>query len=67
MSNLIECDSCKRKMFADSRTPKGEYHSIFIDQQYGYHLCRECYNAFMRNILKMRWDEDEEQWKDSDN
>lgn len=59
---MVECDGCKSKMYTDARSDKGDYHSVWIDQERGYHLCRNCYNAFMRNILRKQWDDDIEAW-----
>ena len=66
MSDMIECDGCKKRMYADSRSDKGDYHEIWIDHRRGYDLCRECYNAFMRNILHLRWSDDEQDWVEGD-
>lgn len=62
MSHMILCDGCKKTMFADSRSEKGAYHDLWIDGYYHYHLCRICYDSMMRNILRMRWSEDEQQY-----
>lgn len=66
MSNMIMCDGCKKTMFADSRTPKGEFYNIFVNDQSSYDLCKNCFNAFMQDVLKRRWNEDEQQWEDGD-
>ena len=63
---MIECDGCKAKMYTDCRSEKGSYHSVWIDQTQGYHLCRICYEAFMRNILRHKWDEDDQCWVSAD-
>lgn len=62
MSSMIQCDSCKSLMFSDSRSEKGSYHEIWMDRQSQYHLCRVCFDAMMRNIFHMRYDEDEQQY-----
>lgn len=49
-------------MFEDSRTDKGEYHEVWIDHSYQYHLCRNCYTMFMEDVLRRTWCEDEQQW-----
>lgn len=66
MSNMIRCDGCKKIMFADSRSEKGAYHDLWIDRSYNYHLCRICYDSMMRNILHMRWSEDEQQYAEEE-
>lgn len=62
MSNMIMCDGCKRTMYADSRSDKGDYHEIWIDRSDGWHLCRDCYTHFMKDILHLVWSDDEEQF-----
>ena len=62
MSDMIQCDSCKKTMYADSRSSKGDYHSLWIDRTISYDLCRDCYDAMMRNIFHMVYDEDEQQY-----
>lgn len=48
MSEMIQCDKCKRLMYTDSREEeKGAYIKLKADDPlYGYstcHLCRSCY------------------------
>ena len=43
MSQMIECDACKKKMYADCRTEKGSYFDIWVDRSYQFHLCRTCF------------------------
>ncbi len=62
MSNMIQCDGCKKMMYADCRSDKGDYHEVWIDRSSSFHLCRACYDKFMRKILHMTWDEDEQQY-----
>lgn len=64
MSNMIRCDHCNRMMFEDSRSEKGDYHLIVIDQSYFYHLCRTCLALFKKDFLHMIWDEDDEEWRE---
>ena len=55
MSTMIQCDGCKYTMYDDSRSEKGDYHEIWIDRSHQYHLCRNCYNTFMSDILRRKW------------
>lgn len=64
MSRMIQCDGCKKNMYADSRSDKGDYHEMWIDQKDVYHVCRECYSAMMRNIFHLVWSEDNCQWEE---
>ena len=64
MSNMIQCDGCKKTMYADSRSSKGDYHEVWIDRSSSFHLCRVCYDKFMREILHMTWNDDEMQYVD---
>ena len=59
---MIQCDGCKYTMYDDSRSEKGDYHEIWIDRSHQYHLCRNCFNVFMEDILRRTWCEDESQW-----
>lgn len=52
MSNMVECDGCKKKMYTDSRSNKGDFHEIWVDHSYQFHLCRECWRKFLTDILK---------------
>lgn len=62
MSTMIECDSCKGKMYDDSRSNRGDYHELWIDRTYRYHLCRKCYDRMMQQIMHMVFDDDEQQY-----
>ena len=65
MANMIRCDGCKKLFYDDSRTEKGSYVSVSITDVCGhssYHLCRICFNAMMRNIFHMVWNDDEGQY-----
>ena len=35
-------------MYADSRSEKGAYHEIWIDRSDSYHLCKTCYDRFLK-------------------
>lgn len=49
MSDMIQCDSCKKMFYTDCRSEKGAYVLVKIDDPLcGYswvHLCRKCYRA----------------------
>lgn len=62
MSNMIRCDGCKYTMYDDSRSEKDDYHEVWIDRCYQYHLCRRCYQLFMEDVLRRVWDEDDMEW-----
>lgn len=63
MSRMIMCDGCEKTMFEDSRSEKGDYHEIWIDRSDSYHVCRECYEKFMTDVLHHKWSEDNCQWE----
>lgn len=63
MSNMIQCDGCKKMMYADSRSEKYDYREMWIDRSYQYHLCRECYRKFMETVLNMKWNDDNQQYE----
>ena len=55
MSEMIECDKCKKKMYKDSRSDKGSYCAMMIDHSSGisvYHLCRECHRRLLTEFLE---------------
>ena len=65
MSHMIQCDKCKKMMFADSRTPSGSYWDMKIQGKDGhstYHLCSICHRQllveFMRVITPEEYDEE---------
>ena len=62
MSTLIQCDCCKDLKYADSRSNEGDYHEIWIDRSYSYHLCRKCYASFMKDTLHLVWDDENMEW-----
>lgn len=47
MSQMIQCDECKKLMYTDSREDKGAYIKMTADDpMFGFstfHLCRKCY------------------------
>ena len=58
MSVMIECDSCKKKMYADvngksvySSKQGKEYHEILIDKEIVYHVCDKCYLKILQSHL----------------
>ena len=51
MSQMIECDACKKKMYADSRTEKGSYFDIWVDRSYNCHLCRTCFKERFGDVF----------------
>lgn len=67
MSSMIECDSCKKKMYADSRSAKGDYHEFWLDRSDQYHICRNCYENLMKNFFHLRWNSDDDQWEEIEN
>ena len=50
MSSMIQCDECKKLMYADSRSDKFKYIRIRIDDSYGHlttiHLCELCISKY---------------------
>lgn len=65
MSDMVQCDSCKQMFYTDSRTEKGAYVLIMIDDPlHGYsrvHFCRKCYGTKFPFML-----EEGEEVKDGD-
>lgn len=51
MSAMIECDSCKKKMYADSRSEKGAYHEIWIDRSDSVHICEDCRMKILKEFF----------------
>lgn len=51
MSNMIHCDCCGKNMWADSRSEKGVYHELWIDRSSSYHLCKDCYDEFLKHFF----------------
>ena len=66
MSKMIQCDGCKKLMYADSRSEKGAYCDLWIDGNSHFHLCRNCHKVMMEDIMHMHWDEDEQQFVDEE-
>lgn len=52
MSQMIECDACKKKMYADSRTEKGSYFVIWVDRSHDCHLCRTCFKQRLGDVFE---------------
>ena len=38
-------------MWADSRSEKGAYHELWIDRSSSYHLCKDCYDEFLKHFF----------------
>ena len=56
MSQMIEWDRCKKKMYADSRSDKGAWsvvNTTWIDGYSTLHLCRDCHSLFLIDFLKL--------------
>ena len=56
MSQRIQCDKCKKLMYADSRSPSGSYWHINIEGKDGfstYHLCSVCYRQLLTEFLRV--------------
>jgi len=66
MSSMIQCDSCKKVMYADSRSENGDYYEVCIDREYIYHLCRSCYAKLMITFLRKKWNKEDGCWEDAD-
>ena len=62
MSDMVECDSCKKKMYKDSRSEKGAYFDIWVNHERQCHLCRKCFKERLGDIFVDYFDEvDDEQ------
>lgn len=46
MSSMIRCDRCKKLMYGDSRSDKGDYYLISVNVQPCGHLCKDCFTKF---------------------
>ena len=57
MSKMIQCDSCKKMMYADARSKKGDFYELWINKSDNYHLCHLCYDAMMHNIFHKVFDD----------
>ena len=56
MSEMIECDKCKKKLYKDSRSNKGDYCKVGIDYWDGYssyHLCKVCFRQFYVEFTRL--------------
>lgn len=56
MSQIIECDRCKKKMYTDCRSHKGDWSTVNIDWIDGYstiHLCKDCHKLFLIEFMKL--------------
>lgn len=51
MSRMIQCDSCKKLMYEDSRSAKGDYHYVSVDMRDSYYLCRSCYKRLIKEFF----------------
>lgn len=55
MAQMIQCDKCKKLMYADSRSEKGDYCHIQIDYVDGHtslNLCKICHRQFITEFLR---------------
>ena len=73
MSNMILCDKCKKMMYADSRSDKGDYCTVKIDYIDGLstlHLCKVCHRQFLVNFTRIikpeEYDEEFGSWWDEE-
>lgn len=56
MSNMIQCDKCKKLMYPDSRSDKGDYCTIginYVDGHTTLHLCKVCHRQFMTEFVRI--------------
>ena len=55
MSSMIRCDKCKKMMYADSRSDKGDWCTVRIDYVDGMstlHLCKVCHRQFLVEFVR---------------
>ena len=55
MSSMIKCDKCGAMFYQDSRSDKGDYCTMWIEDTQGssvYHLCRRCHKELLVNFMK---------------
>ena len=60
MSRIIECDHCKKKMYADSRTDKRDRNKIEItrgSELFQLDLCGDCFEKMMKEFFE--WNEED--------
>ena len=61
MSEMIQCDECKKLMYTDSREEKGAYIKMTADDPlYGYfqfHLCRQCFGEMFPWLIEAEEEE----------
>ncbi len=56
MSDMIRCDKCKKMMYADSRSDKGDWCTIninYVDGMTTLHLCKNCHRQFLVEFAKL--------------
>lgn len=55
MSEMIQCDKCKKLMYADSRSDRDAYCKINITYVDGYstiHLCKTCHRQLLTEFFR---------------
>lgn len=55
MSSMIQCDKCKKLMYNDSRSSKGDYCMIeikYVDGLSSIELCKTCHRQFMTEFIR---------------
>ena len=66
MSSMICCDKCKKTMYADSRSDKGDWCTVAINYVDGFstlHLCKACHKKFLTEFTRtMKPEEYDEQF-----
>jgi len=73
MSSMICCDKCKKMMYADSRSDKGDWCTVRIDYVDGLstmHLCKVCHRKFLVEFTRVlkpeEYDEQFGSWWDEE-
>jgi len=55
VSSMIKCDKCGAMFYQDSRSDKGDYCAMRIEDTQGlsdYHLCKKCHKELLVNFMK---------------
>ena len=56
MSNMICCDKCRKTMYADSRSDKGDWCTVrinYVDGMSTLHLCKVCHRQFFVEFTRL--------------
>lgn len=65
MSNMIQCDKCKKMMYADSRSDKCDWCTVsitYVDGLSTLHLCKTCHRQLLVDFIRIIKPEEYDDW-----